>query len=132
MLLIVKFLGTLPHEKIFDYLDNIDIYIQTSKQEGLPRALIEAMSRGCPSLGSKVGGIPELLNSDCVFNKGSVHEICELLKKMDHKVMIEKAKYNFKKAREYDKELLDNQRSEFLNNLKKYVRKSKLKLFRGV
>jgi len=109
----VKFLGTLPHEKIFDYLDNIDIYIQPSKQEGLPRALIEAMSRGCPSLGSKVGGIPELINNDLVFQKGSVHEICELLKRMYQKVMIEEAKRNFEKAKEYDRNLLNIRRVSF-------------------
>ena len=95
----------MPHEKIFDYLDNIDIYIQPSKQEGLPRAFIEAMSRGCPSLGSKVGGIPELLNSDCVFHKGSVHEICELLKTLDTKRMLKEAKTNFEKSKEYINEI---------------------------
>ncbi|HOA82197.1 MAG TPA: glycosyltransferase, partial [Defluviitaleaceae bacterium] len=43
----VIFEGSIPHEKVFDYLDSIDIYVQPSKTEGLPRALIEAMSRGC-------------------------------------------------------------------------------------
>lgn len=37
---------------VYEWLDNIDLYIQPSYQEGLPRALIEAMSRGCPSIGS--------------------------------------------------------------------------------
>ncbi len=117
----VKFLGTLPHEKIFDYLDNIDIYIQPSKQEGLPRALIEAMSRGCPSLGSKVGGIPELLNSDCVFHKGSVHEICELLKTLDTKRMLKEAKRNFEKAKEYNNELLEKRRMLFFSDFSRNV-----------
>ena len=31
---------------MFNFLDNIDIYIQPSLTEGLPRALIEAMSGG--------------------------------------------------------------------------------------
>jgi glycosyltransferase involved in cell wall biosynthesis len=29
--------------------------------EGLPKALVEAMGRGLPCIGTKVGGIPELL-----------------------------------------------------------------------
>ncbi|USK43968.1 glycosyltransferase family 4 protein [Cytobacillus oceanisediminis] len=109
----VFFLGALPHDKVFEYLDNIDIYIQPSKQEGLPRALVEAMSRGCPSLGSNTGGIPELLNKDFIFKNGAVDEICELLKKMDEKMMLSEAKRSFKKAKEFDKEFLDSKRTNF-------------------
>src|SRR5690606_15570335 len=57
----IHFLGTLPHNKVFEWLDNIDIYVQPSRQEGLPRALIEAMSRGLPAFGANTAGIPELL-----------------------------------------------------------------------
>ncbi len=109
----VKFLGSLPHDEVFSYLDNLDIYIQPSKQEGLPRALVEAMSRGCPSLGSNAGGIPELIDKKFVFNKGSVEEICNLLKMMDENRMIEEAKRNYDKAKEYDKELLLKKRNNF-------------------
>ena len=56
----IVFVGTLPHDKVFDWLDMIDIYIQPSNQEGLPRALVEAMSRACPCIGSSTGGIPEV------------------------------------------------------------------------
>lgn len=109
----VKFLGSLPHEKVFEYLDSIDIYIQPSRQEGLPRALVEAMSRGCPALGSTTGGIPELLNSKFIFHNGAVNEICDLLKKMDKEAMLEEGKRSFKKAKEYDKELLNEKRNVF-------------------
>lgn len=51
----VVFTGALPHEEIFSMLDTCDIYVQPSLQEGLPRALIEAMSRGCPA---SVRGLP--------------------------------------------------------------------------
>lgn len=108
-----KFLGSLPHEKVFEHLDNIDVYVQPSKQEGLPRALVEAMSRGCPVLGSTTGGIPELLNKEFIFHNGAVSEICEMLKKMDKETMIKEAKRSFKKAKEYDKDLLDERRTAF-------------------
>jgi len=109
----VKFLGSLPHEMVFRYLDDIDIYIQPSKQEGLPRALIEAMSRGCPALGSTTGGIPELLNSDFIFHNGSVDEICKLLKMMNRNVMVKEAIRSFDKAKEYNKDLLNKKRNLF-------------------
>ena len=42
----IQFDGTLPSgQKVYDWLDEVDIYLQPSFQEGLPRALIEAMSR---------------------------------------------------------------------------------------
>ena len=67
----VKFIGGLPHEKIFEWLDSIDIYVQPSRQEGMPRALIEAMSRGIPAFGAKTGGIPELLPEQYLFRNSS-------------------------------------------------------------
>lgn len=42
----IVFVGTLDHDKIFAWLDSLDIYIQPSLTEGMPRSLIEAMSRG--------------------------------------------------------------------------------------
>lgn len=109
----VKFLGSIPHDKVFDYLDNIDLYIQPSRQEGLPRALVEAMSRGCPSLGSTTGGIPELLDEKFIFNNGKINEIYNILKKIDKKTMLEEAKRSFEKAKEYDKNELDKKSNKF-------------------
>ena len=68
----VHVLGPLPHDKVFDLLDDIDIYVQPSLQEGLPRAVVEAMSRACPIIGSKTGGIPELIDKSCIFKRKSV------------------------------------------------------------
>ncbi|PIC99891.1 glycosyltransferase [Sporosarcina sp. P29] len=109
----VVFMGTLSHKSIFEYLDTIDIYIQPSKTEGLPRALVEAMSRACPSLGSKAGGIPELINEELTFSPGSVDEICGLLKKMDKRLMLDEANRSFEKAKEFNYKLLDQKRNKF-------------------
>ncbi len=58
-----QFLGQLPFGKaVFDFLDSVDLFVMPSYAEGLPRALLEAMARGCPCVGSDVGGIPELLD----------------------------------------------------------------------
>lgn len=117
----IKFLGLLPREEIFNYFDDIDIYVQPSKQEGLPRALIEAMSRGCPVLGSIAGGIPELLSSKVIFNRGDVKSTCNILKSFNLKTMVEEAKRSFNKAQEYDKEILDKKRTDFYKEYQKKV-----------
>lgn len=109
----VHFVGPVPHEDVFDYLDKIDIYVQPSLQEGLPRAIIEAMSRACPVVGATTGGIPELIDKDCVFKKGNYVELSEILENFSNAKMIETAKNNFHMAKKYEKEYLDTKRNGF-------------------
>ena len=80
----------------------------------MPRALIEAMSRGLPAYGSNAGGIPELLENECVFTKKSVAEIKNLLINMDKEKMKCYAIQNFKEAKKYDKNFIEKRRNEFL------------------
>ena len=44
------FVGSKAHLEVFEILKDIDIYVQPSLQEGLPRALLEAMSVACPAI----------------------------------------------------------------------------------
>lgn len=116
----VKFLGSLPHEKVFEWLDTIDLYVQPSRQEGLPRALIEAMSRAVPAFGAKTAGIPELLERECIFSNSSknIDEICAILKTMSQDRMLELAKKNFNEAKKYSKNIIEKRRMEFLREFK--------------
>ncbi|ACY12947.1 glycosyltransferase [Haliangium ochraceum] len=58
----VHFAGLVPAgAAVRAILDTGDLFVLPSRAEGLPRALIEAMARALPAIGSRVGGIPELL-----------------------------------------------------------------------
>ena len=113
----VVFLGGIPHEKISEWLDSIDLYIQPSLQEGLPRALVEAQSRALVCFGSTTGGIPELLHEKCIFDRrgNMAVDICNLLAKLTKDQEIEYAKYNFQVASKYQIEKLDAMRESFYN-----------------
>lgn len=118
----IHFLGALPHDKVIETLDKMDIYIQPSKQEGLPRALIEAMSRGLPAVGTKVAGIPELLDSDFLVGKGSADDIVEaLLLLLQNERLKEQAIRNFNKASEYALDIINARRQVFFDKfIKRY------------
>lgn len=114
----VKFLGAMPHKEVFNWLDTIDIYVQPSRQEGLPRALIEAMSRGLPAFGARTAGIPELLDSDMLFSNTSrnIQEICTILQNMKPEKMKQQAIRNYSEAKKYDKEVIEERRNKFFHD----------------
>ena len=61
-------------------LTDSDIYIQPSLQEGLPRAVVEAMSTALPCIGFNTGGIPELLEPEYIVKLKNVDGIVQRIK----------------------------------------------------
>jgi len=59
----VTFLGWIDSEQRNEVLNQADVFILPSYNEGLPMALLEAMGRGLPVLTTPVGGIPEVIAS---------------------------------------------------------------------
>lgn len=109
----VEIVGSLKHAEVFDQLRDIELYIQPSKQEGLPRALIEAMSVACPALGARTAGIPELLDDRCIFSPGRIQQITQRISSIDQEWLIEQARRNFDVAKDYQKDILENRRKKF-------------------
>lgn len=108
--------GILPSgDPVLRWLDALDIYIQPSLTEGLPRALIEAMSRGLPALGSSCGGIPELLPQECLHGPGDDKMLAAQLRRMvqDKAWRIQQAERNFKVAKNYYMTEIETRRDAF-------------------
>ncbi|PSB50044.1 glycosyl transferase family 1 [filamentous cyanobacterium Phorm 6] len=101
-------------------LDRSDLFIMPSHQEGLPRAMVEAMARALPCIGSTVGGIPELLSPEDLVPPGDAaalaSKICEVA--IDRDRMAQMSARNLNKAKEYTDEVLRERRIAFY----RYVR----------
>lgn len=78
----VEILGTLKAGKagILPFLDTMHLYVHPSKQEGLPRVVIEALSRGRLALGSQAAGIPELIDEKLLHSPGDWKKLAEDIK----------------------------------------------------
>lgn len=112
----ITFVGVLKHEDIFNWLDNVDVYAQLSLQEGLPRAVVEAMSRGCVCIVSNTGGMAELVSSNFLVPRkdSKVFEcIVERLINDRHFLLAESVK-NIIRAESYLSEGLDYRRTQFM------------------
>jgi glycosyltransferase involved in cell wall biosynthesis len=120
----VAFLGILPRDGIFDWLDRVDLYIQPSFQEGVPRGMIEAMSRGCPAIGSTAGGIPELLEPENLHEPGDAGVLARMIRQAasEDGWAAEQASRNFETARAYAAPVLDAVRSRFWNEFADFAR----------
>lgn len=115
----VCFLGGLSHDMVLETLDYIDIYIQPSLQEGLPRSVIEAMSRGCPCLGSRTAGTPELIQPEYIFKRKSPVAITNaIISIFNTEIMLEQASRNFNEARKYSNNILEEKRNTYFNMIK--------------
>src|SRR3989338_2516024 len=57
----VIFAGTVGHAELPKYLKISDVFVRSSRSEGLGSSFLEAMSAGVPVIGTRVGGIPDFL-----------------------------------------------------------------------
>lgn len=116
----VHFRGQLTHDEVLEWIDELDFYIQPSMQEGLPRSLIEAMSRGCPAIGSTTAGIPELLEPKNIFDRGSVDSLIKVMRITFADSLEKMAIRNFEKSKEFQMDLLRERREKLY---KQYLEK---------
>ncbi|MBZ0292000.1 MAG: glycosyltransferase family 4 protein [Anaerolineae bacterium] len=117
----IQFVGQLPAgEAVRAQLDQADLFVLPSYQEGLPRAMVEAMARGLPCIGSTVGGIPELLPPEDMVEPGDVEALAAKIREVltNPERLAAMSARNLEKARAYHEDQLRARRIAFYTHLK--------------
>jgi glycosyltransferase involved in cell wall biosynthesis len=115
------FLGHLaPSEAVRNFVDSLDLFVMPSRAEGLPGAMLEAMARGCPCLGSRVGGIPELLAEEDLLPIGDSETLARRIMQVAGapERLDRMSARNLERAREFRPEALQKARREFYQSVR--------------
>jgi glycosyltransferase involved in cell wall biosynthesis len=117
----IHFLGKMESgQPIFDVLRNADLFVLPSRQEGLPRAMIESMSQALPAIGTRVGGTPELLDSIAIVESDQpvllADKIIEFISSPE--LMVAQSKRNLENSFKYSGDTIRKRRNSFLKALR--------------
>lgn len=107
-------------ESVRRYLDDSDIFVLPSRTEGLPRAMIEAMARGLPCIGTSVGGIPELLPDEDLVRPGDPESLASKIVEVaaNPQRMQSMSVRNLETAQRYHARTLQARRNDFYAHIK--------------
>ncbi len=117
----VEFLGALPSgAPVREWLDRADIFVLPSRTEGLPRALLEAMARGLPCIGSSVGGIADLLVAEDLVRPGEPSALADKIVEVarDRERRQRMSLRNRETARDFRDEVFAPRRAAFYRHVK--------------
>jgi len=92
--------GFVFHERLPTLMNSCDFFVLPSLSEGNPTVMFEALGCGLPFLGTKVGGIPEVIISEdygYVFDSADSGRLSQAMllalnREWDKKVIIDYAK----------------------------------------
>jgi glycosyltransferase involved in cell wall biosynthesis len=117
----ISLMGQLASKlQVRNALDDADLFVLASRTEGLPRAMLEAMARALPCIGTRVGGIPELLDGDDLVSpddaSGLASKICQVIS--DPRRMFQMSERNLKVSRDYSADILNAQRKRFFEHVR--------------
>lgn len=100
-------------EKKKEIMAEADFFILTSRREGLPRVVIEAMASGLPCLCSAVSGVRELVDEKYIFAVNDFKQAKQILTNISNAEYEEMSKKNHALSYEYNYSKLSEKRKSF-------------------
>ena len=116
---LIEFVGWVDGNQKIDLLNNSNVFILPSYNEGLPIAILEAMSYGLAIISTNVGGIPEIVNQNGILiNPGDKIKLTEAIFRYINNDYYTESKVSQKIVKEYYPDAVkENLKSIYLNIL---------------
>ena len=116
----IEFAGFLSREDLDHFLNESDLYVMPTRAEGLPRVIIEAMSKGLPCITTPVSGNPELLDDHFLVPYEDVRLLADRIEELcSNPTLYEQAsRMNYERSKKYEATILQARRDEFYLKLK--------------
>ena len=127
-------LGLLEHKKVLDFLSKSEIAVVPSRwEEPFGRTALESTSRGCATIISKKGGLPETTDNSIILKKLNSNEIYKEIKKLilnskSRKLIQIKSFKNVKHITSNNSKFIDNIRENLLINFNLNILKKRLRI----
>jgi len=106
--------------EFFALLDRSDLFVLPSLGgEGMPRAALEAMARGLPAVSTRLGGMSDLLDDDCLVAPGDRSGLARLIRDRvgQPRRLAEESRRRFETVRHYRPDEMRRQKHEFWQHL---------------
>lgn len=119
----VEFVGFLNRQELDEFLSNADLFVMPTMAEGLPRVIIEAMSKGLPCITTPVSGNPELVDGHFLVDYYDAFSLADRVAELVHdRALYERtSKENFEKSWKYEASVLEKRRDSFYGKLLKRI-----------
>jgi len=103
-----------------DQLDQADLFVLPSRQEGVSRATIEAMARSLPCIATTIGGTSELLPPEDRVPPGDVPALAQRIRQVvtNPERMARMSARNLEKAKEYREKALRERWTAFYRHVR--------------
>lgn len=117
-----SFLGKVPYEKVFEYLNKSDYLILPSNHDGFGMVVVEALSAGIPVIGSSaVMSAVEFVEDDkngWIFESGNDEDLKICMKKAIKSENYQQLSFESRNSlKEYNSQFITNKFLKFLNKI---------------
>lgn len=116
---LVVFTGRVSRDEVLKFMDVANVYISASRTEGLPRVIVEAMSRSLPVISTPVGGCGEIVLPDYLFPVDNVDLLVERVESLfgSDTAWLESMNYSRRVAHDFLRERVEGNRNAFMERL---------------